>query len=287
MIKNILVTGASGFIGKNLCDFLSEQSYIVKRLTSSDGDITEKSTLSSIKDVDFVFHLAGKTYVPDSWNKPTEFHRVNILGTSNVLEFCRINNIPLIYVSAYIYGIPEQLPVSENALIRPSNPYALSKYFAEELCKFYSKNFDSEITIVRPFNIYGPGQKSDFLIPTVVRQAVKGNSIEIKDIKPKRDYLYIDDLVLALLKAMNNMNGLNIYNLGSGYSLSIKEIINVLEQALGKNLEVKCNNQTRGNEIMDVVADINKATRELDWEPIHTFEIGIENMISMENLKHE
>ena len=282
MIKNILVTGASGFIGKHLCNTLSEKGFNLTRLTSRDGDIANVTTLEFDRQIDFVFHLAGKTYVPDSWNKPTEFHRVNVLGTSNVLEFCRKNNIALIFVSAYIYGIPEKLPVPENASISPSNPYALSKYFAEDLCKFYSENFNMDITIVRPFNIYGPGQKSNFLIPTIVRQAVKFDSIEVEDLKPKRDYLYIYDLVLALFKAMNKMHGFNIYNVGSGYSLSVKEIINVLEQALGKKLDIKCNNQTRENEIMDVVADITKTTMELEWKPGHTFEEGIKSMISKE-----
>lgn len=277
-MKNILVTGASGFIGQKLVVALNDAGYKVVILK---GDVTEQQTFEKLDslEVEFAFHLAGRTFVPDSWREPAEFERVNVAGTMSVLEFCRNLKIPLTYVSAYLYGIPEKLPISESDEIRPNNPYALSKFMAESVCKFYAEYYSVPITIIRPFNIYGEGQKPHFLIPEIIAQIKARTPIKLKDIAPRRDYLYVDDLIEALMLTMNPPEGCHTYNIGYGSSLSVAEIVTTIQSVAGTALPVLIENLVRDNEILDVYADISKAAEYLEWYPKTTFEQGIEAII--------
>lgn len=284
-MNKILVTGASGFIGMALTERLKALGHDVKTLYSRNGDIADRNTFEKFErgSVEHVFHLAGKTFVPDSWENPQLFCHTNVLGTVNVMEFCRKHQIPITFVSAYVYGHPDSLPISENNAICPSNPYALSKRLAEEVCEFYARAYNLPVTVIRPFNVYGIGQSESFLIPVIVSQALdKGEEIIVKDLAPKRDYIYLEDLVMALLATLKEPNGYRVYNIGSGASLSVQEVINVVQDVLGTNKKVVCANLARSNELMDVVADISKAENELGWHPYFSFHEGIENLIRYE-----
>lgn len=283
-MNKILVTGASGFIGRALVARLKSQSFDVVAICSADGDIANPKTLERLiqGDISHVFHLAGKTYVPDSWNNPAEFYQTNLLGTSNVLEFCKKRSIPITYVSAYVYGHPETLPIKESSPIRPSNPYALSKRLAEEACEFYYAVHNLPITVIRPFNVYGIGQGDNFLLPTIISQALASEVILVKDLLPKRDYVYLQDLLTALLATLKKKQGYHVYNVGSGYSLSVKEVIDIIQEVAGTRKEIICDKVARANELMDVVADISKAANELGWQPEYSFRAGIEEIIYAE-----
>ncbi len=280
-MKNVLVTGAGGFIGRRLVCALKDAGYLVHEFGSAGGDIADPATVERFNEVtvDFVFHLAGRTYVPDAWCEPGDFQRVNVAGTVNVLELCRRKKIPLTYVSAYLYGIPASLPVRETDRIDPNNPYALSKFLAESLCSFYAEHFDVPVTIIRPFNIYGPGQKGHFLIPEIIAQIKAGQPIRLKDLTPRRDYLYLDDLVDALVRTLNQEAGCHVYNIGYGSSLSVAEIVETIQSVAGTALPVVSENAPRHNEICDVYADISKAAQELHWHPHYSFKEGIKKMI--------
>lgn len=276
-MKSILVTGSGGFIGRRLVLSLRNAGHFVIELSSADGDIADPRTLERAYEapVGFVFHLAARTYVPDSWREPADFQRVNVTGTVNVLELCRKRKIPLTYVSAYLYGIPVSLPIKETDRIEPNNPYALSKFLAESICTFYATYYDIPVTIIRPFNIYGIGQKSHFLIPEIVSKVTAGQPIQVKDLTPRRDYLYLDDLIDGLLRTMESRSGCRVYNLGYGSSFSVKEIIDVIQSVAGTSLEIICENVTRKNEIRDAYADITKARQELAWQRKYTLQEGI------------
>ncbi|HLP97546.1 MAG TPA: NAD(P)-dependent oxidoreductase [Sideroxyarcus sp.] len=280
-MKRILVTGANGFIGRRLVSALKSAGHPVLELASADGDIAEPETLARFDEhpVDFVFHLASRTYVPDAWREPADFQRVNVTGTINVLELCRQRKIPLTYVSAYLYGIPKSLPIKETDRIEPNNPYALSKLMAETACAFYAEHFGIPVTIIRPFNIYGPGQKAHFLIPEIIAQVTANKPIQLKDLLPRRDYLYLDDLIEALICTLEAGEGLHLYNIGYGTSLSVGEIVEAIQSVAGTSLPVVSENAPRRNEIPDVYADISKAAHELHWRPRHSFEEGIRKMI--------
>jgi len=287
-VSKILVTGASGFIGRALVSRLEAKGREVVPMKSTDGDIANRSTLARFmkQDIAHVFHLAGKTFVPDSWDDPQTFYQTNVLGTINVLELCKNHRIPITNVSAYVYGHPDSLPIGEENAIRPSNPYAHSKHLAEEVCEFYASAFNLPVTTLRPFNAYGIGQADNFLIPAIISQVLgTGKKIIVKDLKPKRDYVYLDDLVTAFLSTLDPPSGYRVYNIGSGVSLSVQEVIDAIQEIAGTQKKIVSDNVTRTNELMDVVANISKAGNELGWHPESSFHAGIENVIRSERRK--
>lgn len=279
-MKKILITGSNGFIGSVLKRKLLSIGYEISGIDLPD-DITEPGTFVNFEkhNIDHVFHLAAKTFVPDSWMDPQLFYRTNLLGTLNVLEFCRKNNTSLTYVSAYLYGQPQRLPISEKDPIQHGNPYAHTKYLAEQMCEFYSKEFGVNTIIIRPFNVYGVGQSEKFLIPSIIKQALEEETIKVKHLAPRRDYIYLDDLIDALILSMSSSKKYAVYNIGSGTSVSVEEVISTVKQIIGTNKKVISGNTIRRNEINDVVADISQANRDLGWFPRKTFIEGLKEMV--------
>jgi len=276
-VRKTLVLGATGFIGNALVKRLVHEGQDVIGI-GSECDIAERSCLERFVDTEItnVFHLAAKTFVPESWQDPERFYRTNVMGTVNVLEFCRIHGLPLVYVSAYIYGRPEHLPIGEKDRVLPNNPYAHSKYMAEQLCEFYSREFGVQVLVLRPFNAFGPGQSERFLIPHIIRQALNSDVIRLMSLSPRRDYIYIDDLVTALVASMKvPCSGFEILNIGSGYSLSVREVVDTVLGVIGQEKKVISDEVERKNEIDDVVADISRAQKVLGWQPKTAFSEGI------------
>ncbi|MBL4933543.1 NAD-dependent epimerase/dehydratase family protein [Clostridium paridis] len=283
-MKQVLLTGSNGFIGRRLKEKLIELKYEVLELNSSNGDVTSIETLRTfnLEKIGHIFHLAAKTFVPESWMQPEEFYKVNTFGTLNILEICKEYNIDLTFISSYIYGQPKTMPISESSDICPNNPYAHSKYIAEQMCEFYSREFNVNVSIIRPFNIYGIGQNKKFLIPHIIDQALYSNEIKIKDLSPKRDYIYLEDVVDAILLTINNNKNYSVYNIGSGYSISVQQVIEVVLGILNIEKKVISEDSQRKNEMNDVVADITKANRELNWYPKYSFLDGIKKIIDRE-----
>jgi GDP-4-dehydro-6-deoxy-D-mannose reductase len=279
-VARILVSGSTGFIGKHLVRSLIEAGHDVMGMSRLDGDIANLNTWCNLPPMDVVIHLASRTFVPDSWNDPLSFVETNLNGTICCLEYCRMHNSRLIYLSSYLYGNPEHLPISESANLYVNNPYGLSKKIAEESCTFYFNNFGVKTVILRPFNVYGPGQSADFLIPIIIDQVISRKSIEVKDLNPKRDYIYIDDLIRAIIDAIELDNGLFIFNLGSGISYSVAEVIECIQRIEGTTLPVKSSGEKRPGEIMETKADISKAKHVMGWSPRWSLELGIAETIS-------
>jgi GDP-4-dehydro-6-deoxy-D-mannose reductase len=273
-----LVTGATGFIGSALVRALRQAGHDVVALGRTDGDVTEKATWARLARADHVFHLAARSYVPDSWRDPTAFFHTNVTGTIQAIEYCRAHGAHLVFASGYVYGPPTRLPIREDDPTAPNNPYALSKFLAEQICAFYAATGQS-VTVVRPFNIFGPGQRRAFLIPTILEQVRTGERIQIKDLTPRRDYLFLDDLMSALLCTIAQPAGHRVFNLGSGMSYSVHEIIDMIQLAAGTRLPVVSEEEPRPNEISDVRADITRAQAMLGWSPRYSFAEGIERML--------
>jgi len=279
-LKKILVTGSNGFIGSSLLKKIVSPEYEVHELNIEDGDIANPESLKIFFNMDIfhVIHLAGRIYVPDSWDDPHQFYSTNVMGTLNVLEFCRSNNCALTHVSAYLYGQPDKLPISEESKINPDNPYAHSKYLSEKLCAFYHNIFQTRIIILRPFNVFGIGQNNMFLIPSIIHQILNDDAITVNDLTPRRDYVYLEDLIQAIMRTLSCKVNFGIYNIGSGYSISVKEIIDKIQATFQSNKKVISKNVKRRGEISDVVANITHSEKELGWKPQHSFEEGVKQI---------
>jgi UDP-glucose 4-epimerase len=280
--KRILVTGSTGFVGRNLVEELKRHNVEVVTLTDPEGhriDVVDWQKIKEIDDIDTVYHLAAKTYVPFSFENPRETYEVNVLGTLNILELCRLRNVEkIVFVSSYVYGQPRYLPIDEEHPVQPTNPYMRSKVLGEELCRAYNNDFGIKCIIFRPFNVYGVGQSSDFLIPSIISQ-LQGGKIELKDPEPKRDYIYISDLISALIETGKFNGHFEIFNIGYGKSYGVKEIVDKIVQLYGKDVKTNYKNERRKNEIMDVVADIRKAKEKLGWEPKININEGLKRCV--------
>ena len=281
---NILVTGANGFIGRALTREMENKAISFRAITRADGDVSVKETWEKFQSSNIVIHLAGLNFVPNSWESPDLFIDVNVMSTINALEYCRKHNAFMVFISAYVYGKPASLPITESDEPKPNNPYAFSKLMAENACHFYSKYYGVRLNILRLFNVYGPGQRNEFLMPTILDQALSSACVNVNDLAPKRDYIHIDDVIDAILLSTENQYQFEIFNIGSGVSFSIEEIIKKVQKVLGVKLKISSKNIERKNELLDVVADITKAKNLLNWEPKVSFDEGIRSMIlAMQN----
>lgn len=287
--KEILVTGGLGFVGSRLVDALKEKdvkTIVLDRDEKADVniDITRWDDLKNAFDwggIDAIYHLAALTNVVESSQNPRDTYGVNVFGTLNVLELCRIHDIRKMFFmsSFYVYGRPEYLPVDENHPVKPTNPYSMSKYLAEQLCKSYNEDYGLRCTIVRPVNVYGVGQKSQTLFSTILNQMFNGK-IELKDPEPKRDYVYVSDLIDALIKVGEYDNkSFDVFNVGCGESYSVRYIVEKLISLYGRDVEVRYLDERRKNEVMNVVADIQHIKDELGWHPKVGIDEGLKKML--------
>ena len=286
MKNEILVTGASGFLGRHLVKALEARGHRVRPHSSAQGDIANCPL--PIEGVDHVFHLAAKSFVPDSWTHSQDFYRTNVVGTVNVLDHCRRRRTPVTLISSYVYGQPQRLPISEDHPLSALNPYAHTKIMAEEVARFYEQLFGIRLVIVRAFNMYGPGQNPPYLIPLIVQQALDRGVAEIrlKDLRPKRDYLYVTDAIEMLLATLGDgVRG--IYNLGSGESASVAEVAELICQAAGTRKPIISEEQPRPQEVMDVRADISRASSYLGWRPTTSLADGLRKTVEAERAKRE
>jgi nucleoside-diphosphate-sugar epimerase len=184
-----------------------------------------------------------------------------------------------VFLSSYLYGNPARLPIDEQAPVTAPNPYALSKKLAEDASRFYSECFGVEVTILRVFNIYGGGQGDQFLIPSIVRQVLEGTAIHVKDLAPKRDFLFIDDLIEAIVCAIEKPQRFEIFNIASGTSHSVREVIDLVQRLANRSVPVHSEEVRRQNEIMDTRGDITKARQMLSWAPRWTIESGVTELL--------
>lgn len=273
----IAVSGSRGFIGTHLVKELNKLNHKVIELDVSNGfDITNWNHLQRISNFNVLIHLAAFSFVPDSYKYPYNMYNVNIMGTLNLLELCRRSKAKMVFTSSYVYGNPKYLPIDEGHPTNAWNPYCQSKIIGEELCRSYSKDFGVPVIIFRPFNIYGPGQNDKFLIPQILKQIKENGNISLKDPRPKRDYIFIDDVVNAYFKALKYKNTIfEIFNIGSGTSCSVKEITKKIKSNFKREIKIEFTNEIRKTEVLESVADISKAKKFLKWEPKITLEEGL------------
>lgn len=280
MSERVLVTGGSGFVGRRLVQCFRAEGLEV--YAPGRGALDVAANIFPDLLVDVVIHLAARTFVPDSWVDPADFYRVNAQGTVNVLDYCRRTQAQLIYVSGYCYGIPGTLPISESAPVHPNNAYAFSKVAAEDACRFFFEYFAAPVSILRPFNIYGPGQSPHFLIPRILEQAIDPaiSEITVDDDSPRRDYVHVDDVIAAIRSLLTNPRPGATFNVGSGESYSVAEIVKMVCRAANVEKSTVSRGNRRPHDIPDVVADITAIRNAVGWSPSISLLDGLRGMIA-------
>lgn len=278
-IDTILVTGATGFVGRHLVARLKAMGKTVVTVSRSAGfDLTRDR--APLEGVGHVFHAAALIGVGQSWQDPIAYLDVNAMGTARLLEECRAAGCGFTLIGAYTYGVPERLPIAETDRVRPNNPYALSKYIAEQACRFYADYCGVPAAVLRIFNIYGPGQDERMLIPFIARQVLdrKLDTVEVMDLGPRRDYVHVADVVEAILAVSQGHAG-QVFNVGSGQSWSVEEIVQMVMRAAGVAKPYRERNARRAEEIDDTVADIRHIRAAAGWAPRISFEQGLAQVI--------
>ena len=281
----IAVAGSDGFVGRNVCAQLEAKGHIILRIDITQGfDLTDVTIVDKIAPINTFIHLANLVYVPASYENPEKFYRINYLTTLNALEICRKYNARLIYASSYIYGSPQYLPVDESHPVCPFNPYAQTKVICEKLCEGYHRDFKVKVSILRPFNIYGVGQRGMLLIPEIIGQIKEGKKeIQLKVSSPRRDYVNVIDVAGAFVACTEDTNDYNVYNVCSGTSVSVREITEIINQYLKKKVNFSFAESDRPNEVNETLGSCKKL-ESIGWRNTLTFEEGINEILKSENL---
>jgi len=297
-----IVTGGAGFIGSHLLDALIEGghevtvldncstgrkeniSHVSNRIKFIEVDLAVEADWSTyFENADWVFHLAALADIVPSIQKPDDYFRANVVGTFNVLKACQSGGVGrLIYVaSSSGYGIPESYPTSEQSPIKPQYPYALTKYLGEEMVLHWEQVFKIPSISLRFFNVYGPRSRTSGTYGAVMgvflAQKLAGVPFTVVgDGQQTRDFTYVTDVVRALIMAACSNKTGEIYNVGSGQSVSINRVVELLG---GK----KVNIPKRPGEPDCTFADITKIRSELGWEPQISIEEGVNKVLECIN----
>jgi len=309
----ILVTGAEGFIGSHLTELLVEKGYEVKAfvrynftnnwgwLESSKylkdieiytGDVRDyDSVYDAMKDVDVVFHLAALIGIPYSYVSPLAYIKTNTEGTYNILEAGRKLGVGRIIVTSTseIYGTAQYVPIDEKHPYNPQSPYAASKASADHLALSYYRSFGTPVTIIRPFNTYGPRQSARAIIPTIVTQILSGKTqIKLGNLEPTRDLNYVKDTANGFITVgLHEKTIGDVYNIGSGREISIGELVQKIIDLLGRHVEIVQDEQRvrpEKSEVERLLCNADKAKALTGWEPQYTLEEGLNETIEwMEN----
>jgi len=310
----ILVTGAAGFIGSHVCEQLIKQGFTVigidnfdlfyskqiKRLNLAqlsqskqfqfhEADIRDNKALNEIfssVDVEVVIHLAAKAGVRPSIESIAEYYDVNVNGTVSLLESMRVHNVKkmLFASSSSIYGNNQKVPFSETDRVdNPISPYASTKKSGELLCHVYCHLYNFDITCLRFFTVYGPRQRPDLAIHKFTRLIQEGTPIPFYgDGSTSRDYTYIGDIVDGVKCALDYLSGYKIYNLGESKVVTLQQLVNIIEQTLGKKAVLNQLPMQQGD-VNRTNADISKAKEEIGYAPKYDIETGIKNFVEWYN----
>lgn len=283
----IIITGSCGFIGSHLNTFLQKAGHeIIEADISAGIDVTKWENIRKLPRTDYVIHLAAVTHVVTSFQKPREMYHVNINGTLNMLEYCKIHGSIMIFNSSYVYGQPQYFPIDEEHPLASFNPYSQSKIIGEKLCQGYHQDFKVPVVIFRPFNIYGDGQTPNFLIPAILEQIRKRETITLQNPNPRRDYVYINDLLRAYLMAIEGKNKIDyeVFNIGTGKSYSAKEVAETIVELANYREKIKFTGESRQSEVLDTIANIKKIECVLNWSPRFSLKEGLRDLLRKNNL---
>ena len=289
-MKNILITGHSGFIGTHLVNFLKKDAKIIgfyNNINKKNGiiqikkDILKFTSRDVPRSITSLIHLAGITSVQECEKFPEKCFKINVNGTQRMLEIARKKDCKFVFAStSHVYGDPVKLPVKEKHSTKPTSVYSASKLAAEICCETYSKTYGLDVSIFRLFSIYGPLAPKFNIVNRIISQGLENGVIKLGNLYPKRDFVYVDDAIKAIDLVVKNTRNFNTYNIGCGRSYSIKHICEVFQKISGKKIILKSlKSLSRKNEISDIYCD-NKKIRKMGWRPKLNIRIGLEKTIN-------
>lgn len=296
MGKRVLVTGADGFIGSHLVEALVHQNYEVNALclynsfnswgwldsspSKNDfkvltGDIRDSRFCREItKNVDIVFHLAALIAIPYSYSAPESYLETNIKGTLNILSASMDNGVSrfLHTSTSEVYGTALTVPITETHPLQPQSPYSASKIGADALAMSFWHSFKFPISVVRPFNTYGPRQSARAVIPTIISQLAAGKTdIKLGDLRPTRDFNYVSDTCLGFIDISKSGKSIGeILNLSSGHEVSVGELFELIRDLMGVNasiVEDKQRLRPETSEVFRLLGDHRKASELAGYSP--------------------
>lgn len=308
--KKVFVTGAGGFIGSHLCSqLLSNGANVTAMLhynSKSDWSnleflkISERKSLNIVKGnvedagfinkmtkgQDVIFHLAALIGIPYSYQAPMSYVNTNVIGTLNVLEATKLNNIPLLISTSTseTYGSAIYTPIDEIHPLQGQSPYSATKIAADKLVESYYNSFNLPVINIRPFNTFGPRQSARAVIPTIISQLLTKNKLYLGDLSPIRDFTFVEDTARGfVLAAKENKNIGEVINLGYGQGISVGDIANLLIEIMGlkKNICIdKKRIRPEKSEVLHLISDNQKAKELLGWEPKISLKKGLEKTIN-------
>ena len=298
MNEKILVTGADGFIGSHLVEMLVREGYQVKAfvcynsfnswgwLDSAAPDLTGSFEVISgdIRDAHCVenaaggcsriLHLAALIAIPFSYSAPDAYLQTNVGGTLNVLKAAQKHDVShtVCTSTSETYGSAQFVPITEEHPLNAQSPYAATKIGADQLALSFEKSFGLPVSLIRPFNTYGPRQSARAVIPTIISQIASGErSIKLGALHPTRDFSFVRDIAGGFIQAMNCSACVGeVTNIGSGFEISIRETVDLIAEAMGVSVDI-ISDQNRqrpdASEVDRLFADVEKAKKRFNWSP--------------------
>ena len=292
----IFVTGADGFIGSHLVEELVRQNHdvtafafyncgnsngwldnldksILKNLEIVRGDIRDDEIINqNTKKKEIIFHLAALIGIPYSYGAVRSYIDTNISGTYNVLNSAKKNNVSktIVTSTSEVYGTAQAIPIKESHPLNAQSPYAASKIAADQIAMSFFNSYNVPVTILRPFNTFGPRQSARAILPTIISQLLNNKKyIKLGNLFPTRDFTYVDDTVAAFISTIkkNDIYG-EVINIGNSFEISIKDILTIMKKNFSFEFEVIIDkNRIRGNntEVKRLFASNRKAKSLLGW----------------------
>jgi NAD dependent epimerase/dehydratase len=308
--KKVLVTGADGFIGSHLTEELVKQGYKVKAFTYYNsfnfwgwldtlpqeimkeveifaGDVRDPNGVrEAVQGVDEVFHLAALIAIPFSYHSPDSYVDTNIKGTLNVLQAARVFDIKKILITSTseVYGTAQYVPIDENHPYQGQSPYSATKIGADRLAESFYRSFNMPITIVRPFNTYGPRQSARAVIPTIITQLLVGEKvIKLGSLTPTRDFNYVKDTVDGFIEIAKSDKTIGEeINIATQQEISIGQLAEELIRQINPNTRIICDEQRirpEKSEVNRLLGSNEKIKKLTNWEPKYNLEQGLAETI--------
>lgn len=314
----VLVTGAGGFIGSHLTEELVKRGYDVKAFISYNsfnswgwldtlpkeiirnvdifqGDIRDPNGVNeAAKGVNSIFHLAALIGIPFSYHLPDTYVDTNIKGTLNVLQAARKHEIERVLVTSTseVYGTAQYIPIDEKHPLQGQSPYSATKIGADKLAESFYRSFQLPVTIVRPFNTYGPGQSARAVIPTIIIQLLSGKSeIKLGSLTPTRDFNYVKDTVSGFVSIYESCKTIGEeINIATQAEISIGQLAQELVRQINPQAKIICDTERlrpEKSEVNRLLGCNDKILRLTGWKPRYTLEKGLKNTIDFlkENLE--